>query len=510
MKSWSNEFKVGLFSIIAVLILMYMYRALNSGVEGESITYYSIMKNAGGLVAKSQVKTNGVLIGFVEKIKLERNQTKLTLSLNSEVKIPVGSLLEIRSQGMLGDVFIEIIRSNDAGKYIAEKGMIGTSGGAGDLNSLMILFGEIGQDVKRITGALASSVDSDSGRSNIEQMMDNLNKMTSDLVGVVDTNKTGINNIIDNLNVTTGNLREVFGNRNDVVKMKEDLTLTIEALNSAATAIEEIVNSGGENSLVSKIDGAFTSLDQTASNMNEITGRVNRGEGTVGRLLADDTTINKIDRTLDSIQNITDPMNKTQFNFDYHNEVQIRDFTDEVKHVANFRIQPRPDKYYLLGVSDNYTFKTVEKTTKTNLSQLDDGGTESRVVEQSNTEERFKINLQIAKRWNAVALRFGIFDSKGGFGSDVFMLNDNLKLGFEAYDWDFAESSGRKFARFRATADYTIFNHIYATAGADDLSRLTADGDWDQPGLFFGAGLKFNDEDIRTIFGLAASAAASR
>lgn len=509
MKNWSNEFKVGIFSILAVMVLGTMYKFLSPEFSGEMATYYTSLRNAGGLVAKSQVKTNGVPIGHVENIELEMNLTKIAVKVDPTIKFPVGSTLEIRSQGMLGDVFVEIVRSPDNGEYIEPGGLIGHSTAASDMQSLMTLFGEIGKDVKKITGAFASSVDSPEGKSNIEGILTNINNASKQINELIMNNKNPISNIVSNLDDTTTNVNKIFGDPKEMENLKENIKVTVSAMNNAATSIEELLVEGTDGNLVQKINNTFDQIDKTATNLGEITDKVNNGEGTVGRLLTDDKTIEKIEGTLDSIQAFAQPVNQTQFIFDYHNEVPINVDSVSVKNTANLLIQPRPDKYYLVGISDNYSKDIAEKTRTTTTANPSPGTVQTSTREESASEKRLKFNAQFAKRWHQTGLRFGIFESTGGVGSDFFMLDDKLKLSVEAYNWDFRKSANRKYAHFRAFTNVTLLNHLYATAGIDDISRLGADGKINRPNYFMGAGLYFNDQDIKTVFGIAASAMAN-
>jgi phospholipid/cholesterol/gamma-HCH transport system substrate-binding protein len=88
-----------------------------------------------------------------------------------------------------------------------------------------------------------------------------------------------------------------------------------------------------------------------------------------------------------------------------------------------------------------------------------------------------------------LGLRAGIFESDGGVAADYYLFDDRLILSMEAFDFDADSDPHLKFK-----ADYTPFQHIYVTAGFDDF--ISDDGN---ESFFFGAGLHFSDEDLKTL-----------
>ncbi|WP_040522764.1 MlaD family protein, partial [Aliiglaciecola lipolytica] len=74
MTSRKTEILVGLFVALAIAAsLMLALKVANQGSigQGESYTLYAKFDNIGGLKERSSVKVGGVVIGRVEKIKLD-------------------------------------------------------------------------------------------------------------------------------------------------------------------------------------------------------------------------------------------------------------------------------------------------------------------------------------------------------------------------------------------------------------------------------------------------------
>jgi phospholipid/cholesterol/gamma-HCH transport system substrate-binding protein len=132
-----------------------------------------------------------------------------------------------------------------------------------------------------------------------------------------------------------------------------------------------------------------------------------------------------------------------------------------------------------------------------------DGVTTTRTKENFSEKRNLRFNLQFGKRWSNLVVRFGLFESTGGIGTDFFLFRDKLKLTAEIYDFDQA-SEIRRTAHGKAYLSYLIFNHVYAIGGINDPSRYDANGKVKTKlSPFFAAGLEFNDDDIKAIAGAA-------
>ena len=77
-------------------------------------------------------------------------------------------------------------------------------------------------------------------------------------------------------------------NRPDVRRVVENLRLTTERLDGAARNVETVLES----------------LGRSLSDLNEVSGRLRRGEGTLGRLIQDDTLYKDLRRTLASVDSL--------------------------------------------------------------------------------------------------------------------------------------------------------------------------------------------------------------
>ncbi len=488
MKNLGTEFKVGLFALVALVTLGYMFFVLSPDTfeNKEYRTYYTVLRSAAGIVAKSHVKTSGVGIGKVKSVALEGTSTRIVLEVDMSIKVPTSSRIEIRSVGLLGDVHLEVVRGADTGQYVEDGGFIPQSETGFDMNAMFAMAGEIAKDFKVITKTLAEVLGSEDGKKSITNTLKNLEQITEDI------------------KVTTGTVKSVVGGKeDDFRKMITDVRLAVQDLRTFSGNLKDVVNQENRD----RIDRILSSFDETmvdvrgsAKNINLIAEKVEKGEGTIGKLVNDDKTISELESAIKDVRKILAPANKLAIDVDYHGEFRRNETT---QHYFNILFRTRPDRFYLIGLTD--TAKDVyDRNTK--LTRNADGSTTE--IESVSTKRAIKFNAQIAKRWYFTTIRFGLFETSGGIASDFHFLKDKITATVEAFDWDTADKTRRRNAHLKAYASALFYNHIYAMAGVDDPTRTDpATGKVNKEVNFFvGGGLTFNDQDLKAVLGTAALA----
>ncbi len=487
MKTLGTEFKVGLFTLVALSTLVYMFFVLSpdSFESGKRNNYYTILSDAAGIIAKTHVKTNGVIIGKVKNVRLDVNMTRVDMEIDIHVKIPEGSHIEVRTRGLLGDVFLEIVRPEDNGLYIPKGGMIPKAEGTTDMQAVLALAGSIGRDVKKITGVLADVMGSDDGRKNIGEIVGNIHDSSSDL------------------RKTLAALRGAVGDR------PEDVKAIVANIKGFTEGLRDVLDKGNRaklQNIIASFDESMGDVKGASKNIRMIAEKVERGEGTIGKLLSDESTIAEIEGAIKDLREVLSPVKKLEVGVEYRGEFR-NDQTGQ--NYFNMVFRTRPDRYYLLGATD-IQGEQIERTTKTITEEptVDDDPTTTQTREIIQDRKSLRYNLQFAKRFGIAGLRFGLFESTGGFAADFYLFRDRLKVSAEAFDWKTKDNEFRRVAHLKAYASALFFNHVSAIVGVDDLTRLdpVTRIENKKPKYYFGAGLSFNDNDLRTLFGAAALA----
>lgn len=137
------EIFVGFFLLIGFLALGWLALQLGevSWLSG-SKTYMlnAEFNNVSGVKSGADVQIAGVTVGKVRQLRLnDEHQALVGMQINREVAIPVDSIASVKSQGIIGDKFIQITLGGDE-KLYKPGGTIVDTESAVDLESLISKF----------------------------------------------------------------------------------------------------------------------------------------------------------------------------------------------------------------------------------------------------------------------------------------------------------------------------------------------------------------------------------
>jgi phospholipid/cholesterol/gamma-HCH transport system substrate-binding protein len=172
------------------------------------------------------------------------------------------------------------------------------------------------------------------------------------------------------------------------------------------------------------------------------------------------------------------------------------------------RLQPRPDKYYLFEVVDDGG--GIERFTRTIAGQEDTAITRRTQIREDNNSLRF--SAMFAKKfWDFLVLRAGLIETSGGVGANILLWDDRIDLRTDVFNFsgprnrigpdDPLFEDVLALPRWRTMLQVQPIPHLYLMAGVDDVLNLHASPAVQGFGFdyFFGAGITFQDDDLRAI-----------
>ncbi|MFW7377641.1 MAG: MlaD family protein [Oligoflexus sp.] len=477
MRKLSTEFKVGLFTLVGIAATVFSIFILSPGLfdREKRIRYFTILDDASGILEKTHVRTNGVTIGRVLSVSLHERATKVRFEIRSDVAIPEGSKVVVRTVGFLGDRFIEIQRHQKSTEIIEEGGFIPQARDPGDINEVIAVLGSIGQDIKKVTENLAAVLGDEQGRESMANMVKNIEDFTNDARGMLRENREDVQTMVTNLREFSQTLNDVLDGEN-----RERL-----------------------ERILTNFDSSMEEVKGATKNINLISEKVERGEGTLGKLINEDETLVELESAIRDIREVLAPATRLQIGVETHAEIR-RDESSQA--YFNLKLQTRPDLFYLIGFTD--VSERIRDTTTETIA-TDPVTNETRIRERIRDEKSLRFNLQVAKRWNWIGARMGLFESKGGVAADVYMFRSRLRLSVEAFDFAGQNDDDvRRTAHLKVYASALFFNHIFTIIGIDDPTRIDpATGRVNKElNAYVGAGLNFTDQDLKSLFGIAAVA----
>ncbi|MBU1566416.1 MAG: outer membrane lipid asymmetry maintenance protein MlaD [Proteobacteria bacterium] len=121
MKQNTIEFAVGVFMLIGFGAFVYL--ALQLGEvpflrQGSTYVLKAEFDNVAGIEKGASVQVAGVTVGEVAEIALSDNEAALlSLRIEKSLKVSVDSFASVKSQGIIGDKFIQLNLGGDEEKF---------------------------------------------------------------------------------------------------------------------------------------------------------------------------------------------------------------------------------------------------------------------------------------------------------------------------------------------------------------------------------------------------------
>jgi phospholipid/cholesterol/gamma-HCH transport system substrate-binding protein len=441
---------------------------------------------------------------------------------------------------------------------------------ATSVQQLMDSLAKIASDVQVVTGDLAETV---KGNKGLREIVENLASATGRIDRAIAENERNVADLIKNARDFTADLREISGrDKSKVGRIASNIEELTAKLNVIAASLQEIIDpgaappspprrsprgdSGEPGTHPSKIpaaaeaDGARPTLVAQAPAVDEggvpepavpterravaeqargvrqaverltssleqletLVAKVNEGKSVAGRLLVDERLGRKVGVAAEDLADQFDRIFKLQIQVQLRSEWLLNE--TGAKTYFGARLLPRPDKYYLLEVVSDP--RGVDSVTSETITTRDATGAETTTVSTKALHEENKLTFsaQVAKRYGPVTLRVGVIESSGGFGADLHLFRDALQLSVSVYQ--FSRPYTDVFPRAKVFANWYFLQHLFVTAGTDDFLNSWDSGRY--PGgrkfnigndVFFGGGLFFTDDDLKTLIGAGAGSAVS-
>ena len=483
MFSLSSEAKVGLFVLVGLIILGYMSIQVGKQSLGlkKGYTLDVVFDNAAGLERDASVQIAGVEVGRVESISLKDGKALVRLLIIPNVKIEKDAIAAIKTHGILGDKYVELYPGTHGDAYLASGEQISRTERQADLDRMLNQLSLIAEDVRGVTSSLNRVLAGQEGEEAISSILTNTRNLTRNLNDVIVGNQAALRAAIENTRELTGNLNHVV-TQNDakVAQVMDTLKSASREMEKSFSALSEITGgvNRGEGTLgqLIKDKTASEKLNKTLASLEEVTAKINEGRGSIGKLVNDEETVRNLNEGLTGLNRYVNKAEQFRTFLSYRGEY-LFDQSD-AKSYLDLRIQPKEDKFYILGiVSDPRGRRTTRDVTT--------GGVTTRTEEFDRDGILF--NAQIGKRYKDLVLRGGLLESTGGFGMDYLALNDKLKLSFEAFDF-----GNDRRAHLKAGAEYQIFKHLYLSAGWDDFIS-----NQDNRSVYGGFAIRFEDDDLK-------------
>jgi phospholipid/cholesterol/gamma-HCH transport system substrate-binding protein len=480
-KGMDREIQVGLFVFLAcVIIAAFSFRITDSPVFRNGKDYVVYLNDATGIFKNSKVKMAGIDIGVIKRIELEAGQAKLTLLIDQEHHIPSNAIVVPRPLGILGDKYLEVQvpASKEPGQPLKESP-------SSYFRWLDAIFPS--------AHAQESAYADDAPKGATPQILSGPEAKPGSVLKVKE-NAATMDDLLRKVGDVSADLKVISQDVKVFVKTsRPELTEFIQALNRISKKIETTLAEVDSDQLSRDIKALSKSageLGKSIEHINSIAAKIDNGEGTLGKLVNDPTTIDQINRTLNTINAVVERARRTRIVIDIDGNYLERSGT--TKTYVGIEILPKEDIGYRaeLVFDPEGTYKTTVTETTVN------GGPVTTTMEREQKKDALKFSLQFVKRVYNFGLRLGMFESAGGFAVDYLPWGRDLTLTSEIFDFGRENNN----ARWKTEASFQFFQYLRLTAGVDDI--LAKKGGAYKTSFYAGLGLRFDDDDIKLLFAL--------
>lgn len=284
MKDRTKSILIGLSFIAAIALFVWGFNFL----KGKSIlrhqsNYYILCNDSQGLLPGDIITINGMQVGTITSLKFHPSQDGsivIDFIMNNEINIPKNSTIKI-VKSLMGYANLNLILGDS--KELAQSGdTLQCSFDAGTMgmitetimplkNNLESLLVSLNQLTSNLNDLLNSELKDNinKGVSSFASSMDNINEISSDLQILTDSKDGKLTMIVNNLETITEN----FGTVSDSLKNID---------------YNQIVNS----------------LEDCIAEFNILIEGINKGEGSAGLLMKNDSLYHNVNETVATLQSI--------------------------------------------------------------------------------------------------------------------------------------------------------------------------------------------------------------
>lgn len=298
----SAELKVGVLVLVAIFILFYMsFRIGKFGAFHEpGYVLYVTLQDASGIDPRTPIQISGVDVGRVRSIGLEGYNALVTLNIRRNVGIPKDSKITVKTQGVLGDKYIEILPGK-ASESLAIGDRIEDVIMPPDLNQV---FADVGMAAKDFGEAISEfkGIIGEQEKVNIKKSLANIEAVSGDFRKLVADNKKGLTRFVSNMEAISDDIEH---GRGTIGKLVKDESLYADAKDTVASlrAITKDIEEGrGTLGKLAKDEELYDEAKEAISNIKELTDGIARGEGTLGKLAKDDSLYVETEKAMKKVQ----------------------------------------------------------------------------------------------------------------------------------------------------------------------------------------------------------------
>ena len=306
------ETRLGLFFALALIAgVVILELAGTRDLLNKGYPLRAQFENIQELKEGDPVKMAGVEVGHIQKIQLADNKVEVVLTVDRDANVKTDSKASIKFVGLMGQNYVALTFGSSDAPTASANTLLETQEQA-DLNTLMVKLQNVAEGVEGLTrnfsgenfsnllGPFTDFIKENNPR--LSAILGNLQTISTRIAQGEGTMGRLINDdslyvsaltTVSNLNTTVADARPLF----------DDLKLTLDQARSVVTQVNE--GQGTIGKLI-KDETLYRETTTAMVNLREVLQKINQGQGSVGQLVNDPGFINNAKLTLQKVEKATE------------------------------------------------------------------------------------------------------------------------------------------------------------------------------------------------------------
>ncbi|HEX7631867.1 MAG TPA: MlaD family protein [Lacunisphaera sp.] len=313
MNNSSQTIRVGLFTLLGVALAWITFESLNGGrlFKKEGYSLVAGFANLKGLKTGDEIRMAGVKIGAVQLTRLAPHRVEAVLAIDPNVKIPNDAVASVEQSSLLGSNYLGVTFGTPSNPILKDGDEIKTKATV-DMSEVISQLGSLGAKLEGVADNIGKALGGDGSNGSLFTKLDKL----------VTDNGPKLTETVSNLQDITAKIKSGEGTLGRLVndpKLHDELLASVGEIKVAAADARTFMSDtkgiiadvkSGKGALGALLYDPATAdnLKVTVANIRGVSDKIAKGEGTLGKLLADDSlyrdaqsTLKKADRALEGL-----------------------------------------------------------------------------------------------------------------------------------------------------------------------------------------------------------------
>ncbi len=267
------ELQVGALVLVSLVAMVAgIVWITGADIGGERFRFHVLAPEAAQVSGGSRVYLHGVDVGAVQNVRLVPEGALLEVEVRGEVSLPADSRALIKPSGFLGSQMVQLVPGG-ASRAVSPGDTI--AGGTGE--DLQTVAAELGSQAEAVLERTARVL-SDTTVASLQASARDLSGSMAELRGLVESERETLQALVRSLRRTSENL-------------------------SAATDSPRLERTVAQiDTLTARLGRASAELDASGESLNSILAKMDRGEGTLGKLVNDDRLYERATAAAENLQ----------------------------------------------------------------------------------------------------------------------------------------------------------------------------------------------------------------